>query len=96
MRVSLVCMSREALAPTEEDTLRAEFICASLLGATTDFSAISRRIRSAESARKFFDREVAWAPERDFELCLSLDRFDFVLEAERLDRSVCRLRKVEI
>ena len=92
--VSLVCMGREAVEPTDEDTLCAEFLRASLADNPTDFAIIRERLRGAVSARKFFDPELAWAPERDFELCLSLDRFDFVLQAERVEREVCRLRKV--
>jgi hypothetical protein len=48
-------------------------------------ASISTRVRygrgcaSAPSARKFFDAEATWAPERDFELCTDVDRFDFVL-----------------
>lgn len=67
---------------------------ASLADNPTDFATIRERLRGAVSARKFFDPELAWAPERDFELCLSLDRFDFVVQAERVEREVCRLRKV--
>ena len=92
-QVSLVCMGREALEPTVEDTACAEFIRDSLLGVKTDFAAMSIRVRDAESARKFFDREIAWAPERDFELCLALDRFDFILRAEPTSESVVRLRR---
>ncbi|MBA3652289.1 MAG: 2-phosphosulfolactate phosphatase, partial [Chthoniobacterales bacterium] len=92
--LSLVCMGREAIEPTEEDTLCAEFIRDSLYGNPTVFETIRHRLRGSQTARKFFDPELAWAPERDFELCLSLDRFGFVLLAEKVDTGVVRLRKI--
>ena len=95
-RVSLVCMGREAIEPTVEDTACAEFIRNALLGLTNDFAAIRERIRGGESARKFFDAEVLWATKRDFELCLSLDRFAFILRAETVSESVSRLRAIHV
>ena len=94
-RVSVVCMGREALEPTVEDTACAEFLRDRLEERAPDFAALRERIRAAESARKFFDPEATWAPERDFELCLALDRFPFVLRAEPVAESVCRLTRVE-
>lgn len=94
-RVSVVCMGREALEPTVEDTACAEFLRDRLEERAPDFAALRERIRAAESARKFFDPEATWAPERDFELCLALDRFAFVLRAEPVAESVCRLTRVE-
>lgn len=95
-RVSLVCMGRETLEPTIEDTACAEFIRDTLLGLTSDFAAIRERIQAGESARKFFDPEVLWAPQRDFDLCLSLDRFPFILRAETVAESVSQLRVVRV
>ncbi|MEP6937525.1 MAG: 2-phosphosulfolactate phosphatase, partial [Chthoniobacterales bacterium] len=92
--LSLVCMGREAIEPTDEDTLCAEFIRDSLRGLPTVFETIRHRLRGSQTARKFFDPEIAWAPERDFELCLSLDRFGFVVLAEKVDASVVRLRRI--
>jgi 2-phosphosulfolactate phosphatase len=40
---------------------------------------IRTRLRAAPSAQKFFDPQATWAPERDFELCTDVDRFDFIL-----------------
>ena len=81
-QVSLVCMGMGTLEPADEDTLCAEYIRAKLAGEQPDFAAIRTRLRDYHSAAKFFDPAITWAPERDFELCLSLNRFDFVLRLE--------------
>lgn len=81
--VSLVCMGQAAREPADEDTACAEFIRTRLQGGDPDFEAIRAALRTSLSARRFFDPEKTWAPERDFALCLDLGRFDFVLRAER-------------
>lgn len=93
--VSLVRMGKEATQRCDEDDLCAELIAARLRGESPTIDNIRQRLRNAESARKFFDPACDWAPERDFELCTAVDKFDFVL---RLDRSVdpAVLRKVDI
>jgi 2-phosphosulfolactate phosphatase len=49
-----------------------------------------------ESAEKFFDASKEYAPERDFELCMDLDRFDFVLRACPHVDGAARLEKVTV
>lgn len=77
--VSLVRMGQDARERCDEDDLCAEMLAARLRGEPFDTGKIRPRLRSAPSARKFFDPEATWAPERDFELCTDADRFDFVL-----------------
>jgi 2-phosphosulfolactate phosphatase len=79
-RVSLVRMGHEGLGRCEEDDLCAELLSARLRGKRFDTGPVRKRLRSATSARKFFDPAAHWAPERDFELCTDVDRFDFVLQ----------------
>jgi 2-phosphosulfolactate phosphatase len=79
---SLVCMGHAALEPSDEDTLCAQYIKASLEGKSLDFEQIRAHLREYRSARKFFDPAITWAPERDFDLCLSLNRFDFILKVQ--------------
>jgi 2-phosphosulfolactate phosphatase len=43
----------------------------------------------------FFDETKYWQPERDFALCLDLDRFSFVLKGEEGDFGLYRLKKEE-
>jgi 2-phosphosulfolactate phosphatase len=82
--VSIVRMGREATERSDEDDLCAELLAARLRGQPFDTSTVRDRLRGTRSALKFFDPQATWAPERDFELCTDVDRFDFVL---RLDRS---------
>lgn len=93
--VTLVRMGHEARERSDEDDACAELIARRLQGDEPDTSVIRERLRLAPSARKFFDPACDWAPERDFELCTQVDRFDFVL---RLDRSArpARLQRVAV
>ena len=77
--VSLVRMGHEARERCAEDDLCAELIRARLAGEPDELATIETRLRQAPAAAKFFDPAATHAPERDFELCLALDRFDFVL-----------------
>jgi 2-phosphosulfolactate phosphatase len=81
-QISLVCMGHAALEPVDEDTLCAQFIKDSLGGKTPDFQQIHTHLRNYRSAHKFFDPKLSWAPKRDFDLCLDLARFDFVLKVQ--------------
>jgi 2-phosphosulfolactate phosphatase len=77
--VSLVRMGQDARERCDEDDLCAEMLSVRLRGGHFDTDTIRQRLRAAPSARKFFDPDATWAPERDFELCTAADRFDFVL-----------------
>jgi 2-phosphosulfolactate phosphatase len=77
--VSLVRMGQDARERCDEDDLCAQLLVARLSGEDFDTAVIRQRLRNAVSARKFFDPQATWAPERDFELCTDADRFDFVL-----------------
>ncbi len=49
-----------------------------------------------EAGMTFFDPEKqSWSPKKDFELCLDLNRFDFVLKVER-ENELNYLRKINI
>ncbi len=81
--LSLVCMGHEAVTPTEEDTLLAEYIRSVLEGKQLDLSDAPQRLRYT-SGKRFFNPETQDSqPEADFYLCLERDRFPFVLRAER-------------
>jgi 2-phosphosulfolactate phosphatase len=83
--VTIVRMGHEARERCDEDDLCAELLAARLQGKSPPVDGIRARLRNASSAKKFFDPQCDWAPERDFELCTEVDRFDFVL---RLNRTV--------
>ena len=93
--VSLVCMGYACEYPTDEDTLCAEFIKNELEEAPNNFENMLETIRNGSGAR-FFDMEKQdWSPQTDFELCLDLNRFNFILKVEN-DRGLNYLRRIEI
>lgn len=93
--VSLVCMGYACEYPTDEDSLCAEWIRNELKGEPNDFSEMIETIRNGSGARFFEPEKQSWSPKADFELCLSLNRFDFVLEVENAGE-LNFLRKIEI
>jgi 2-phosphosulfolactate phosphatase len=93
--VSLVCMGYSALHPIEEDTFCAEYIKNELEGKSSDFESMKNTIRET-SGRRFFESENQdYSPSSDFDLCLDLNRFGFVIRASR-DREMLELRKLSI
>lgn len=80
--VSLVCMGYEGKRPTQEDTFLAEYVKAKLMGQDPDFQRMKEILRTGDGARLLDPANHTWSPASDFELCLDLDKFDFVL---RLD-----------
>ncbi len=93
--VSLVCMGYACQYPTDEDTLCAEFIKNELEGSTNNFSKMVQQMRTGSGARFFDPEKQEWAPQKDFELCVNLNRFNFVLKVEN-DGELNYLRKIKI
>jgi 2-phosphosulfolactate phosphatase len=94
-RVSLVCMGYSCQYPTDEDTFLAVYIKNELEGVPNDFLAMVEQLRSGDGARFFAPEKQEWAPVADFDLCLSLNRFDFVLKVEQ-DNGLNYLRKIDV
>jgi 2-phosphosulfolactate phosphatase len=92
--LSLVCMGYACTYPTDEDTFLAEYIKAMLEGHPVDFETMVERIRAGSGARFFAPEKQEWAPAADFDLCLDLDRFNFVLKVEKEGRRNY-LKKIE-
>lgn len=93
--VSLVCMGYACEYPTDEDTLCAEFIKNELERMPNNFEKMVETIRKGTGSR-FFDAEKQdWSPQPDFDLCLALNRFNFVLKVEN-NGTQNYLRKIEI
>ncbi len=84
--VTIVRMGRNAHERSMEDDTCAELLYARLTGRPYDAAGIRERLRAAPAAQKFFDPQATWAPERDFDLCTDVDRFDFVLRLTGRDR----------
>ena len=82
-QVSLVCMGYACKYTTDEDTLCAEYLRNQLKGQSSDFNEMTMQIRNGSGKRFFEENKQEWAPKQDFDLCLSLNRFNFVLKVER-------------
>jgi 2-phosphosulfolactate phosphatase len=91
-QVSLVCMGYAARHPTEEDTLCAEYIRLKLLGLIPDYSEMTETLWRTSGKRFFVAGHQDYAPSTDFYLCLDLNRFDFVLKAEKIDSDMVSLK----
>jgi len=81
VRISLVCMGYSAKYPIEEDTLCAEYIKQSLEGKAPDFDHMVKVIRETSGRRFFIPEYQGHCPKEDFDLCLRLNAFDFVIQA---------------
>lgn len=93
--LSLVCMGYACLYPTDEDNLCAEYIRNELEGKPSDFYQMKKLIRMGSGSRFFSSESQEWAPFSDFELCLDLNRFDFILRAEK-EKELTFLKKVDV
>jgi len=91
--LSLVCMGYSCKYPVDEDTFFAEYIKDSLEGKTTDFAKIKDKLKKGSGARFFASSKQKWAPKEDFNLCLDLNRFPFVLKVEEKHGKNC-LKKI--
>ncbi len=78
--VSLVCMGLEALAPTEEDTLCAEYIKHVLENRPMDLKSEIESLKHTSGAKFFDPAQCDVFPMDDFAMCTDADRFDFVLK----------------
>ncbi len=91
--VSLVAMGEAGLHPADEDELCARYIAGVLEDRPFDFGAIVDRLRDGSGRRLLNPAHASWSPPRDFDLCLDLNRFSFVLRVERDADGLAVLRK---
>jgi 2-phosphosulfolactate phosphatase len=64
----------------DEDKYCAEFIYNSLNCINIDFDIIVKELKNIKGKMFFDPKNKKWAPEKDFYLCTSLNKFNFVLE----------------
>lgn len=81
-QVSLVCMGKENVHPTPEDTYCAEYMRSLLLGEEFDQMSAVKVLREGEGARFFVTENASFSPPEDFFLCTDFDRFDHVLKVQ--------------
>lgn len=82
-KVSLVCMGWNATERTAEDEACARYLRAGLRGAFPAFGPIRTRLRADPSGAKFFDPAQPWFPEADFDTCMRVSAYPFVLRRVR-------------
>jgi len=94
--VSLVCMGYAALRPIEEDTFCAEYIGETLNGRQADFQKMVRIIKDT-SAKRFYDpANASFSPPEDVDLCLNLNRFNFILKAEKAPSGLIYMKRIDV
>jgi 2-phosphosulfolactate phosphatase len=91
--VTLAAMGRAGETPAPEDKLCAMYLKNELEGVPNVMQAIRQFLRNTPSAEIFFG-DTAIVPETDFDLCLELDAFDFVLRARRAPEGFVELAPV--
>lgn len=94
--VTLVAMGTGGIMRAQEDMMCAMYIKNELEDYPNSFETLKKFLAGVDSAEKFFDESKDYAPERDFELCLTLDAFDFVLQAHPEADGVVRLEKIKV
>lgn len=94
--VSLVCMGYSAKHPIEEDNYCAQYIKNTLENRSSDFEQMVKTIRNTSGKRFFIDDMQEHCPSEDFYLCLDLNRFDFILKAEKTSGGLIDLIRYDV
>jgi 2-phosphosulfolactate phosphatase len=95
-RVSLVAMGYRASVTADEDMLCAKLISERLSGNDIDISQELSDLKSGSGSRFFNPANIEFSPPTDFFLCTMIDRFNFVLRAERRIDGNIGLMKTDI
>jgi len=93
-RLSLVCMGYAAKTRTEEDSYCAEYIRNELQGAESDYGKWVEEVRLTSGRRFFLDENQGHSPSLDFEICLNLNSYDFILKAKKIAEDQYELIKI--
>ncbi|MCJ2164227.1 MULTISPECIES: 2-phosphosulfolactate phosphatase [unclassified Pseudodesulfovibrio] len=93
--VTLVAMGTNGDMRAQEDMMCAMFIKNELENYPNSIKTLKTFLAGVDSAGKFFDESRTDCPQEDFDLCMDLNRFDFVLKAEPLPGGV-RLKKITV
>lgn len=96
-QVSLVCMGLEGKAEGPEDVLCGRYIKSILEEKPFHMEEELRKLRKMPSAEKFFRTENQKVfPEKDYWMCTDVDRFDFVLKVDRLEKDTFEVHRVDV
>ena len=94
--VSLVCMGKANLYSIEEDTYCAKYIESLLKETNYPIEEKIKELRFLEGKRFFNPNNQDNCPERDFEICTSINKFNFVLKAQKTKGNLYNLEKLII
>lgn len=92
--VTLVAMGHEGATPSAEDEIAADCIAAGIRGEPFDLSPHISMLRSGPGSYFFAEAQHEY-PREDFARCTAIDRFSFVLRAERFG-TYARLVRIDI
>ncbi len=82
--VSIVAMGWRGQESAAEDDACSQYIKHALLGKSNDFASIKHELKHNRKTASFLDvKDDDSAPKQDFEYCMDLNRFSFVLKAEK-------------
>ncbi len=93
--VSLVGMGYAGQYQVEEDAGCAQYIANELLDKDNDFKGMVDLIGKTSGKRFFLEENQHYAPKEDFDLCLNINRFNFVLQ-RNVENNKMVLRKIDI
>mgnify|MGYP001601907755 FL=1 len=94
--VSLICTGTINEHILDEDACCAEYIKNALLEKQNNFEKIVTHLKTAGFAKWFFDPAVHSHPLEDFELCVSLNKFNFILKVAPYKNNLVYLKKVDV
>lgn len=92
--VSLVSMGYAGESITMEDEYFAEYLKARLEGKEYPMAEKIELLKKGDGSRFFKEESQTWSPKEDFDLCLAIDQFDFVLKLERKNQ-IDYLKKID-
>lgn len=95
-QVTLVAMGYRATSTADEDILCARLIAERLKGNNPDIEQEVSDLETGAGSRFFDPSNLEFSPPTDFFLCTMIDRFNFVLKAERRFDGYISLIKTDV
>ncbi|MBG0789124.1 MAG: 2-phosphosulfolactate phosphatase [Desulfovibrionaceae bacterium] len=95
-RVTLVSIGTGGDMRAQEDMMCAIYIKNELEGYPNSFETLRKFLAKVDTAAMFYDESRVDAPEGDFEMCMDIDRYDFILKGERMEGGGMLMRKVDV
>lgn len=94
--VSLVCTDTANEEILDEDGLCAIYIKNALIGKKNHFDFIYNHLKSSTRHKPFADISRPSHPIEDFDFCLNLNKFNFILKAIKYRDNMIKLKKIDL